>query len=100
MPLSDDPKLLELSRNTIDAFDKVDHGPYPGFRPAHAKGVLLTGEFKPSAKAQMLTRALHIQRSSTPVSVRLSNFAGIPSVADNDGQNASPRGCAIRFHLA
>jgi catalase len=34
------------------------------------------------------------------VSVRLSDFAGIPTVADNDGQNASPRGCAIRFHLA
>jgi catalase len=34
------------------------------------------------------------------VTVRFSDFAGIPSVADNDPQNASPRGCAIRFHLA
>lgn len=100
MPLSDDPKLLELSRNTIDAFDKVDHGPHPGFRPAHAKGVLLTGEFKPSTEARALTRAPHILRSSTPVSVRVSDFAGVPNVADNDGQNASPRGFAIRFHLA
>jgi catalase len=31
--------------------------------------------------------------------VRLSNFAGIPTVADNDQQNASPRGCVIRFDL-
>jgi catalase len=100
MPLSTDEKLLELSRNTIDAFDKVDHGPHPGFRPAHAKGVLLTGEFKPSTEAGALTRAPHILRSSTPVWVRFSNFAGIPNVADNDGQNASPRGCAIRFNLA
>ena len=100
MPLSTDEKVLKLSRDAIDAFDKIDQGPHPGFRPAHAKGVLLQGEFKPAAAAQSLTRAPHIQRSSTPVSVRLSDFAGIPTVADNDGQNASPRGCAIRFHLA
>ena len=100
MPLSTDEKVLKLSRDSIDAFDKVDKGPHAGFRPAHAKGVLLQGEFKPAAAAQSLTRAPHIQRSSTPVSVRLSDFAGIPTVADNDGQNASPRGCAIRFHLA
>jgi catalase len=100
MPLSDDPKLLELSRKTINAFDKVDHGPHPGFRPAHAKGILLTGEFKPAADAASLSRAPHISRSSTPVTVRFSDFAGIPTVADNDPQNASPRGFAIRFHLA
>ncbi len=32
--------------------------------------------------------------------VRFSDFAGIPTVSDNDPQNASPRGCAIRFNLA
>ena len=32
--------------------------------------------------------------------VRFSDFAGIPTVSDNDSQNASPRGCAIRFQLA
>jgi catalase len=100
MPLSNDEKLLKLSHDVIDAFDKADGGVHPGFRPAHAKGILLTGEFKPSSEAASLTRAPHIQRSSTPVSLRLSNFAGVPNVADNDGQNASPRGCAIRFHLA
>jgi catalase len=100
MPLSTDEKLLQLSRNVVDAFDKANGGVHSGFRPAHAKGVILTGEFKPSAEAASLTRAPHIQRSSTPVTVRFSNFAGVPSVADNDGQNASPRGCAIRFNLA
>ena len=38
--------------------------------------------------------------SSTPVTVRFSDFAGIPTIADNDPQGASPRGLAIRFHLA
>ncbi|HYC21889.1 MAG TPA: catalase family peroxidase, partial [Candidatus Bathyarchaeia archaeon] len=47
-----------------------------------------------------LTRAPHMKRgSTTPVSARLSDFAGIPTVPDNDPQGASPRGCAIRFHL-
>ena len=56
--------------------------------------------FTPSSKAASLTRAPHIQRNSTPVTVRFSDFAGIPTVPDNDPQGASPRGCAIRFHLA
>ncbi|MGH7114153.1 MAG: catalase [Stellaceae bacterium] len=38
--------------------------------------------------------------NSTPVTVRFSDFAGIPTVSDNDPQSASPRGCAVRFHLA
>jgi catalase len=100
MPLSTDEKVLKLSRDSIDAFDKVDKGPHAGFRPAHAKGVLLQGEFKPAAGAQSLSRAPHILRNATPVSLRFSDFAGVPSVADNDPQNASPRGCAVRFHLA
>jgi catalase len=99
MPLTTDEKLLTLSRNAIEAFDKVDGGVHPGFRPAHAKGILLTGTFTPSKEAASLTRAPHIQRASTPVTVRLSDFAGIPTVPDNDPQHASPRGCAIRFHL-
>jgi catalase len=100
MPLTTDEKMLTLSRDVIQAFDKADGGIHPGFRPAHAKGILLTGVFTPSLEAASLTRAPHIQRDSTPVTVRFSDFAGIPTVADNDPQGASPRGCAIRFHLA
>jgi catalase len=100
MPLTQDEKLLDLSRRVIDAFDKESGGVHPGFRPAHAKGILLTGTFKPSAEATSLSRAPHLQRASTPVTVRFSNFAGVPTIADNDPQGASPRGCAIRFHLA
>jgi catalase len=100
MPLTTDQKLLTLSRNIIEAFDKADRGPHSGFRPAHAKGILLSGEFKPSSEAAGLTRAPHVQRDSIPVTVRFSDFAGVPAVADNDRQNASPRGFAVRFHLA
>src|SRR5713101_7931901 len=99
MPLTKDEKLLALSHDVIEGFDKADGGIHPGFRPAHAKGILLTGMFTPSLEAASLTRAPHIQRNSTPVTVRFSDFAGIPTVPDNDPQGASPRGCTIRFHL-
>ncbi|HTT63224.1 MAG TPA: catalase family peroxidase [Bryobacteraceae bacterium] len=98
MPLTTDQKLLTISHDIIEAFDKANGGVHRGFRPAHAKGVLLTGAFRPSREAASLTRAPHFRRDSVPVTMRFSDFAGIPTVPDNN-QNASPRGCAIRFHL-
>jgi len=100
MPLTTDEKLLKLSHEVIESFDKETGGVYPGFRPAHAKGILLRGVFTPSSDAASLTHAPHFQRNSTPVTVRFSDFAGIPTVPDNDPQGAGPRGFAIRFHLA
>jgi catalase len=99
MPLTTDEKLLALSRETIETFDRANGGVHPGFRPAHAKGILLRGTFTPSSEAASLTQAPHLHRNSTPVTVRFSNFAGIPAVADNDPQGAGPRGFAVRFHL-
>ena len=99
MPLTTDEKLLALSRETLAVFDKANGGVHPGFRPAHAKGVLLRATFTPSPEAASLTRAPHLHRNSTPVTVRFSDFAGIPTVADNDPQSAGPRGFAVRFHL-
>ena len=99
MPLTTDQKMLSLGHNIIEGFDKVAGGPHPGFRPEHAKGILLTGEFKPSPEAVGLTQAPHVQRVSVPVTVRFSDFGGVPTVADNS-QNAGPRGFALRFHLA
>jgi catalase len=73
-------------------------GIHPGFRPAHAKGALLTGTFSPAPSAAALTHAPHIQRESTPVTVRFSNSTGLPLIPDNN-PNANPKGIAIRFHL-
>ena len=92
----DDPK--EVAKQVLQAFDDLN-GPQPGFRPAHAKGILLAGTFTPAPAASSLTKAPHIERASTPVTIRFSDFAGIPTVPDNDA-DASPRGLAIRFHLA
>jgi catalase len=88
-----------LSRDALQAFDDLS-GVHPGFRPVHAKGVLLSGTFTPSASVTTLTNAPHVTRPSIPVEVRFSNFAGVPNVPDFDEENASPRGMAIRFYLA
>ena len=98
MPLPTDEKILALSQDVLQQFDTI-FGLHPGFRPAHAKGTMLTGTFTPSPGAASLTRAAHVNRESTPVTVRFSNSTGIPVIPDNN-PNANPRGLAIRFHLA
>src|SRR5271168_3076698 len=98
MPLPTDEKIVALSQQLLEKFDLI-FGIHPGFRPAHAKGILLQGTFTPTAEAAGLSRAPHLNRPSTPATVRFSNSTGIPIFPDND-PNADPRGCAIRFHLA
>jgi len=98
MPLPTEEKLLALSETLIQQFDEI-FGLHPGFRPAHAKGILLAGTFHPAASAVSLTKAPHISAASTPVTVRFSNSTGLPLIPDNDA-NANPRGLAIRFELA
>ncbi len=98
MPLPTDEKLLKLAQDLVQQFDTI-FGLHPGFRPAHAKGVLVAGTFTPSPNAASLTRAPHMNSASTPVSVRFSDSTGVPMIPDTD-PNAHPHGCAIRFHLA
>lgn len=97
MPLPSDEKLLALSNDLIAQFEQI-FGAYAGYRPAHAKGIMLTGTFVPTAAAAGLSKAPHFARE-TPVTVRFSNSTGIPLIPDND-PNANPRGLAIRFNLA
>src|SRR6266446_10418253 len=88
-----------LVTDILDAFAELDGGIHHGFRPVHAKGFMYSGTFTPSPGAAKLTRAPHSVRPTTPVTVRFSLAAGIPTVADNDTE-ASPQSIAVRFHLA
>jgi catalase len=98
MPLPSDEKIIALSQELIQQLDTI-FGQHPGFRPAHAKGTMLTGTFTPSSGARSLTRAPHMNRPATQVTVRFSDATGVPMIPDND-PHAHPKGCAIRFHLA
>ncbi len=88
-----------LSQQILDALDALS-GLHPGFRPVHAKGLMCSGTFTPSAEAAQLTRAPHASRPSTPVTIRYSNSPGVPTGPDNDPAQSGPRGIAIRFQLA
>ena len=88
-----------LAQQLLDALDALS-GLHPGFRPAHAKGLMCAGLFTPSPEAANLTRAPHASRPSTAVTVRYSNSTGVPTIPDNDPARSGPRGIAIRFHLA
>jgi catalase len=98
MPLPSDPKVLQLANELLAQLDTT-FGLHPGFRAAHAKGMMLSGTFTPSREAVSLTRAPHATRNSTPVTVRFSDGTGLPQIPDNS-PDANPHGLAIRFHLA
>ena len=98
MPLPNDERVVALAQDLIAQFDQM-FGVHPGYRPAHAKGLMLAGNFKAAAGAQRLTKAPHVARESTPVTVRFSNSTGLPQLPDNVA-DANPRGLAIRFNLA
>jgi catalase len=74
-------------------FGKQSHG-----RAIHAKGIVLEGSFLPAPSGRELSRAAHFSGHAVPITIRFSDFAGIPTISDTDGL-ASPRGMAIKFHL-
>jgi catalase len=98
MPLPSDERVVALANELLKIFDTM-FGVHPGFRPAHAKGRMLTGAFAPAPGAEKLTRAPHVTRAQTPVTVRFSDSTGLPLIPDF-APDANPRGMAIRFNLA
>src|SRR5712692_2465087 len=72
-------------------------GSHPGFRAAHAKGIVCAGTFRPSADARRMTRAAHLQGGTVPTIVRFSNSSGNPEAPD--GQ-PSVRAMSVKFQLA
>src|SRR6266496_4445023 len=80
-----------LAQQLLDAFDQLQ-GVHPGSRPAHAKGLMCSGTFVPSAEAAKLTRSPHANRPSTPVTVRYSDSTGLPNIPDNDPARSGRRG--------
>jgi catalase len=90
----------KIATEIIHTLDTLSGGIHSGFRPVHARGVMVVGTFSSTPAAVALTRAPHAARASTGVTVRFSIASGIPSAAENDPALAGPQGMAIRFHLA
>jgi catalase len=93
----DDPEK-PLPEQIVDALNTV-FGKHPGFRAAHAKGIVCEGEFTPAASAATLCKAPHLKGPAVKVTARFSDSTGIPDIPDGL-PGAGPRGLAVRFHLA
>lgn len=93
-PQTDTAALAEQAANLfLQAF-----GNHPGFRLAHAKGIVCEGTFEPAPTAAELSRAAHFSGKSVPVIVRFSDGTGVPQIPDGDPKS-NPKGIAIRFKL-
>src|ERR1041385_2955311 len=86
----------ELAQQAANLFLKA-FGNHPGFRLAHAKGIVCEGTFNPAPAAAELSRAEHFSKSVT-VTVRFSDATGVPVIPDGDPKS-NPKGTAIRFKL-
>lgn len=91
------PDTAELAEQAAKLFLQA-FGSHPGFRLAHAKGIVCEGTFTGSPEAAELSRAAHFNGETVPVIVRFSNATGVPQIPDGDA-NSNPKGIAIRFKL-
>lgn len=89
------PGTPDLAQQIVDALFHAP-GVKQGFRPVHAKGVVVHGTFTPSSKASSLSRAAHFSGGAVPVTVRFSDGAADPGTSDI-APDSAPRGMAIRF---
>src|SRR5437868_86937 len=51
-------------------------------RAVHAKGVILSGIFSPDPNARSLSKGAIFARGPLPMTVRFSDFTGIPDIPD------------------
>jgi catalase len=81
----------------VDTMNQL-FGKHPGFRAAHAKGIVCEGEFTPDASAANFSMAPHLRGTPVKVTVRFSESTGIPDIPDGL-PDAGPRGMAVKFHV-
>ncbi len=87
-----------LPQQIADVVVQLNGGIHTGFRFMHAKGIVVSGTFKPTPEAKSVSTAAHFSGPSVPVTVRFSNAPGLPTNADNN-PGSGPRGMAIRFTI-
>jgi hypothetical protein len=74
--------------------DELSGGVHPGFKPAHAKGLMCKGTFSPASEAAGLTRAPHATRR---LEILLLGRRGLrfASSAPNFFPQRCPNGCSL-----
>ena len=84
-----------LESQILAALDQA-FGLHQGFRPNHAKGVVIEGRFKANPQAAALSKAKPFDGSAMPVTARFSDATGIPDLPDGS-PFANPHGMAVKF---
>jgi catalase len=86
---------VDISERLVESLGAT-YGVHPGFRAAHAKGVLCAATFTATPAAAALSRAPHFSGAPIRAHVRFSNGSGDPTAPDSarDG-----RGMAVKFAL-
>jgi catalase len=87
--------LEDLSERLVDSLNQV-YGVHPGYRAAHAKGVLCAGRLVAAPAAARLSRAAHLAGGEIRAHVRFSNGSGDPTAPDGA---RDARGMAVKFYL-
>lgn len=87
---------MGLAEELVSAIDGASGGPHPGFRAAHAKGIVCEGTFTATPEAAALTTAAHMQGEPVRATVRFSNGSGDPGAPDGTRDG---RGMAVKFYL-
>jgi catalase len=87
--------VKNIAKQIVDAQQTIA-GKNPGFRTAHAKGIVCTGTFVAGPEAKRITKAVHLQGQPVPVTLRFSNGSGSPT--EHDGA-PDVRGLAVKFVL-
>jgi catalase len=85
----------EKAAELVDSINAVS-GEHPGFRAAHARGVVCAGSFRATRGAAALTRAAHMQGDQIKTTIRFSNGGGDPGIPDRARE---ARGMAVKFYL-
>ena len=87
--------LDDVSERLVDSLNQV-YGVHPGYRAAHAKGVLCAARLVPTSAAGLLSRAAHLTGGEVRAHVRFSNGSGDPTAPDGA---RDARGMAVKFYL-
>ena len=87
---------MTLWEQIVDGMNDIS-GVHPGFRAAHAKGVVFKGTFTPDPESAKLCRAPHLQGDAVETTIRFSNGGGDPTAPDADRRDG--KGLAVKFHL-
>jgi len=85
----------DIPERLVDSLNAT-YGVHPGFRAAHAKGVLCAATFTATPAAARLSRAAHLAGTETRAHVRFSNGSGDPTTPDTTRDG---RGMAVKFYL-